>query len=257
MTVWPAPRATLPLEPTTVHLWRAELDHDDEVAQLRTLLTAEERSRAAAHRTEKLRRRAVVSRGFLRCVLARYLAIEPEAVQLRYTAYGKPYLASEPWRPTLRFNLSHSGGIALVAVTGEREVGIDVESLGRNLDYERIIVRFFSPREQWMLRTLPPTPRRHAFFTCWVRKEAYAKATGLGLSLPFAQFTVSVRPGEPAALLAVEEGVNDSSRWKLHDVPVGDGYVAALAAEGQGWTFRQFMWPSRGAHRQPARSLRG
>lgn len=250
MTVWPAPRAILPLEPATVHLWRAELDRDDdEVAQLRTLLTAEERLRAAAHRTERLRRHAVVSRGVLRCVLARYLAVEPEAVQLRYAAYGKPYLAGEPWLPTLRFNLSHSGEIALVAVTGEREIGIDVESLGRNLDYERIIARFLSPREQWMLRTLPPTLRRHAFFTCWVRKEAYAKATGLGLSLPFAQFTVSVRPGEPTALLTAEEGLDDLSRWRLHDVPVGDGYVAALATEGQECTFRQFMWPSRGTHR--------
>ncbi|MGH2708092.1 MAG: 4'-phosphopantetheinyl transferase family protein, partial [Actinomycetota bacterium] len=188
------------------------------------------------------------SRGVLRCVLARYLAIEPQAVRMRSAAHGKPFLACGPRQLALRFNLSHSGGVALVAVARGREVGIDIESLGRVLDYERIITRFLSPDEQRMLAALPPTLRRQAFFTCWVRKEAYAKARGLGLSLPFEQFSVSVNPREPAALLSVERRLGDPSRWTLNDIPIGDRYVAAVAVEGAvegaGCVFRRFTWPS-------------
>lgn len=238
-----APTA-LRLAPDAVHLWRAELDRaDHDVAALHALLTAEERGRVTEHRTEELRRRAAVSRGLLRCVLARYLAIAPEAVQLRSAAYGKPFLASGPHPSALRFNLSHSGAVALLAIAWGREIGVDVESLGRALDYERIIARFLSRDEQRMLRALPPALRRRAFFTCWVRKEAYAKARGMGLSLPFERFTVSVNPGEPAALLAVEEELDDSSRWTLRDVPAHGGYVAALAVEGPGCALRCFRWP--------------
>jgi len=81
------------------------------------------------------------------------------------------------------FNLSHSGGIAMLAFTRRREIGIDVEQVRRDFDVEAIANRFFSAAEHAQLAELPAANRFEAFFRCWTRKEAYIKATGEGLSL--------------------------------------------------------------------------
>src|SRR5438874_1805737 len=110
---------------------------------------------------------------------------------------GKPRLAL----PGPRFNVSHSGPVALYAFSWNGEVGVDVELDRPELARERIAERFFSPAEVATLRGLPAELQPHAFLTCWTRKEAYIKARGEGLSLPLDRFDVSLHPDEPAALL--------------------------------------------------------
>ncbi|MBV8819164.1 MAG: 4'-phosphopantetheinyl transferase superfamily protein, partial [Acidobacteriaceae bacterium] len=94
-------------------------------------------------------------------------------------------------------------------------------------------------REQ--LSALPASAQRAAFFRCWTRKEAYIKARGEGLSLPLDQFTVSLVPGAPAALLDAS-APQEMARWRLHDVTWSAAYAAALAVEGFDWTLRCWQW---------------
>ena len=80
-----------------------------------------------------------------------------------------------------------------------------------------------------MLRDLPICMQKEAFFKCWTRKEAYVKAVGNGLSIPLDSFRVTLRPGEPARLLHLDQDVSLAQAWTLHNLEVTSGYAAALA----------------------------
>src|ERR1051326_1991505 len=148
-------------------------------------------------------------------------------IQFGYGANGKPYFADETHR-WLRFNLSHSHGVALYAISAEREIGIDVEYVRRVPDVD--VENIFSASEIAALKALPESVRPRAFFACWTRKEAYIKARGGGLSIPLKSFSVSLSPGEPAALLDASPPA--FSRWSLREIAVDPRYAAAVAVEG-------------------------
>ena len=226
-----------PLTTDEVHVWRIALDIGNPLlSRLREILADEERQRADRFYFEKDRRHFTAARGALRVLLAGYLARRPEEVRFAYSNYGKPRLADEDDEGNLRFNLTHSHGLALLAVTRDREIGVDVEHLrDMERDGEPLAERFFSPREAAVLRSLPARRRREAFFHCWTRKEAYIKAQGKGLSLPLDQFEVSLHPDEPAALLATQHDPQEAQRWSLRSLFPGEGYVAAVAVEGHLW----------------------
>jgi len=244
--LWLHPPESLALADDDVHVWRASLNLAAEHMQdLQRTLTADERERAERFHFQKDRERFIVTRGLLRAILSRYLDVEPGQLRFGYSPYGKPALLRESGGEMLRFNLSHSHGLALYAVTRGRAVGIDLEYVRADLANERIAEQFFSPREVAALRALPAGVRAEAFFNCWTRKEAYVKARGEGLSLPLNQFDVSLAPGEPAALVSTRGDPLEAFRWSLQALFPGPGYVAALAVEGHSWRLRCWQWPTR------------
>jgi 4'-phosphopantetheinyl transferase len=226
---WSAPPATLSLDLGEIHVWRSDLDaqEDDDVARLAGTLAPDERARAASFVFAPDRRRFTVARAALRDVLARYLDVAPEAVTLGRTGEGRPTLTGA-YAGALGFSVSRSAGLALCAVAPGPEIGIDVERIMRGVAEDVVDDRVLSPAEAVVLRALPPGTRERAFFAVWTRKEAYAKARGLGLALPFDRFTVSTDLAAPA-LLAVAD--DDPERWTLRDLDVGAEYAAALAME--------------------------
>ncbi len=242
---WFSPPQRLSLDSGAVHVWRACLDQSSwPVERFRDTLDADERSRADRFHFSRDRERFIVARGVLRALLGRYLNRAPESLTFSYSAYGKPALASEPGADAIRFNLSHSHGMALYAVTRGREVGVDLEFIRCDLEAEQIAERFFSHSEIVALRALPPGVRKYAFFLCWTRKEAYIKARGEGLSMPLDQFEVSLIPGEPAALLSTKPDSDEALRWSLRDLNPACGYAAALATKGRDWTLSCWQWPA-------------
>jgi 4'-phosphopantetheinyl transferase len=210
-----------------VHVWRGSLERPAPiVAQLRELLSADERRRAARFRFDRDRSRYIVGRGQLRVLLGRYLGLGPGEVRFGYGRFEKPHLA----HPGPAFNLSHSGSIVMYALRDEGEIGIDVELDDADFAKERIAERFFSPAEVRALRSLPEHQQAHAFLTCWTRKEAFIKARGDGLSLALDSFDVSLTPGAPAELLRTAWSIDEPRRWRLEDLsdPIA-GYIAAVA----------------------------
>jgi len=219
-----------------VHVWCAALDvPESQVRSLWDTLTADERQRAERYIFEKDRTHFVVARGLLRVLLGRYLRQDPPHLRFTYGPHGKPALATDTGRATLCFNVSHSHGLALYAVTRSREVGVDVERIRPEVAQEKIAERFFSPREVTVLRALPTPLQATAFFACWTRKEAYIKAKGEGLALPLDQFDVSLAPGEPAALLRTAWDPQEAACWTLQDLAPASGYRAAVAVAGHAW----------------------
>lgn len=228
--------APLVLPADEVQVWRIDLDaiRGDET-RWQSVLSSDESARAARYHFAADRQRFAASRAWLRMILANYLATDAKRLDFSYSSKEKPSLAPEFAGSGVTFNVSHSGGIALLAFTRQREIGVDVEQVRHNSDLEAIARRFFSERERRELLALPEHERAAAFFRCWTRKEAYIKATGDGLSLPLSQFDVSLAPGEKNALLATRPNESEAGRWLLREVPAGTGYVAALCVRGRDW----------------------
>jgi 4'-phosphopantetheinyl transferase len=227
---WRAPPAQLALGPIDVHVWRVPLIQPAaSVAALARTLADDERGRAARFRFDRDRDAFIIARGTLRNLAGRYLDRPAGALGFGYLDKGKPYL-TEPPGEALRFNVSHSGELALIAFSRGRELGVDIE-LRRPLDDLLALARIsFSPREYAALCALPPGDHTAAFFACWSRKEAFIKATGEGVS-QLADFEVSLRPDEPARLVRVEGAPWAGRPWSLQDLPAIAGYAAALVVE--------------------------
>lgn len=227
-----------------VHVWCERLEQPpSRVRALSNVLSQDEQERAGRFYFQRDREHFTVARAMLRIILGRYLNMEPGQLGFRYSSYGKPSLEQEKNLEDLRFNLSHSGELALIAVTRGREIGVDIELIRHDVMEDKIAERFFSQLEVAMLRALPADLQAEAFFNCWTRKEAYIKARGEGLSLPLDKFDVSLAPGEPAALLGIRIGSEEMSRWNMLELAVGEGYAAALVVEGRDRQLKCWQWP--------------
>jgi len=189
-----------------------------------SLLTEEERVRAARFRVERMREQFIVARGQLRRLLAHYLGLKPGEIPLLYEENGKPYLPAEF---ELHFNLSHADGLALFVVCRSL-VGIDVERARAIRDAENLVSRFFSKREGVEFQALHPDERPSAFLRAWTRKEAVLKATGRGvLSLDTCEVTFAEH--EPAQVRCLDGDHSAGSDWELVTWEPALGYLAALA----------------------------
>jgi 4'-phosphopantetheinyl transferase len=193
------------------------------------------RSRRFVHRVD--RSRFVIAHAALRLVLARSIGVDPAAIRYDHGVHGKPRLARDLRR--LEFNLSHSQELALLAVTRDRPVGVDVECMrvmsGGVLELSETP---FSDTEREALRALPPAERRTGFFRCWTRKEALIKATGEGLNRDLDSFDVDVGPRCESALLQIDGRIGEDAGWLVRDLPAPPGYAAAGAVEGGGYSHR-------------------
>jgi 4'-phosphopantetheinyl transferase len=238
MSQWQAPPAHLQLAPGDVHLWRLRL------AQLvgdRALLAPDEQLRADRFHYDGDRQYFIAARSGLRRILGDYLGVNPAAIEFGYGSHGKPYLANRKLADrmladdTIEFNLSHSGDLALVGVTIDRSVGVDVELIKPMADLEKLTARFLTPGEHQRIVQLDQADRLLAFFRTWTCKEAYLKATGEGLG-QLKSIEVVVQPQHPAQLLRLPN-------WDLLELEPEVGYVGAIvcdrpkviAASGRDW----------------------
>ena len=209
-------------------MWHAALDREEDfLRRVEATLSLEERARADRFHFANDRNRFVAARGLLRELLGRYLQQAPAALEFSYGRHGKPALSGKEASSGLCFNLSHSAGLAVYAIAKERNLGIDVEHVRPDSAGDDIAQRYFSAREVSDLRTLPPEERVAGFFHCWTRKEAYLKATGMGLQIPLDSFSVSVLPANPAQFLGGVE-----ARWHMDAYHPAEGFVAAVVYDG-------------------------
>lgn len=190
-------------------------------------LSDEERVRCEAPVTLRDRKLLTASAVLKRAVLARYLGIAAKDIHFELGIYGKPRVVGVQNPYDYRFNLSHSGSVALLAVTRGREVGVDVERV-RNVQWSLVADQMFSPAEQATVRDASPAERTEIFFRHWTAREAYLKAIGCGLASPrqtttlgFQEDRIWVRQCDSQGLVA----------WRGLLFSAGDGHQAALVVE--------------------------
>jgi 4'-phosphopantetheinyl transferase len=242
------------VNPSKIDVWRVALDGaqcGSETATLlytveqlvawRAMLSVEEQTRSDAFHAEGHRRDYIVAHAALRNVLGKLLSADPASVLFAegsFTQSGAPGPAEGRVKPTLqardlRFNLSHTQGMALIAVGEGREVGVDVERIRPMDDLEEVARSVMSAEESEQWTRIPESDRSRAFYRLWTRKESYLKAIGLGLyrNLQDVTVPVSVNAMDVNLIHLAQDHAGEGS-WQIRDLEVGPEYSASLTANG-------------------------
>lgn len=227
------PAVVPPILPDAIHIWTFGLDVADWRDRLDAgWLSADELRRAGRSAFEQHRRRFVVCRTTLRAILGRYLERPPGELAFCQGPHGKPYVDPARSNHWIRFNVSHSDELALVAVSRQREVGVDLERV-RPLDgIDDLVARYFAPAERLAFDRVPPPARLSMFYRYWTLKEAHLKALGVGLSRDLAEVDVSRAESQPMCLPDLA-GTGSARFWQGTTLDPAAGYHEALVIEGR------------------------
>ena len=212
-------------------------------------LAPEERARAERLRRPEAQRQFVLVRLALRRLLAGVTSTPAESLRFATGPHGKPHLHIDSGNPPVAFNVSHTRGLALIALHPTAHLGIDVESERPGMDASGLAHRYFTPTEALAVHALPRGPAQsERFLRVWARKEAFMKAVGHGVAMGLDRFEVDagatgdglrwwLPPADaPAGLPA------DPALWTLRDLPTPHGYFAAYAGSSPGLTPRLWRW---------------
>ena len=182
-TPWQTCPDCLPqLQPGQIHLWRFSLDIIPPLYQSqRAFLSDDELARADRFLDPQKQQQFTLARSYLRQILAQYLDLPPELIKFIYNDAGKPSLG-EKNRNNLTFNLSHSGAMAVLAVAIDVDLGVDIEEIDFDLNFQSLAIRYFTPAEIIKLKEVSIARQRRQFYRIWTSKEAVLKMIGSGFS---------------------------------------------------------------------------
>ncbi len=212
----------------TVDVWSIALNASAEKRlQAGTLLSEEEHKRVYRLRMPEHQHRSIIALAQRRVILSQYLNQAPESITYAIGPYGKPYIEGYP----LHFNLSHSHDIALLAISQQAELGIDIEYWRSVIHIDGLVKKIFTPEEQAQFYALPDDQRTASFYQVWTSKEAFVKAIGKGLYYPLSQINVAVDPNMPSRLLMAGVGKEaiDTEKFTVNKLTVPPNYTANCA----------------------------
>jgi 4'-phosphopantetheinyl transferase len=230
---WIRVENTPPLRADEVHLWRARLDFPgDAEGFIQECLSDEERNRAERFIFPVHRQRFILAHALTRMILAGYLGTKPSALQFGVTEQGKPFLSPKT-ALDVRFNLSHSGDLFTLAVTAQREIGVDIEIQKGELPWREIASGFYAPVELAWLDGLEKEPAAQSagFYRIWTFKEAYLKAVGKGLPGGLDQAIVDTSYGGTGGFSELPGGENEKHRWEVIGIEPASGAFGAVVFE--------------------------
>ena len=200
----------------TIHIWGVHLpDMLDRLGVLHGLLSVREQEKAARFYRDADRQSSIAARGALRVLLSGYTGIPAAEIEFRYSENGKPHLLSRRSDVPVAFNVSHSGDWVLLAFGRNRQIGIDVEKIKREMDVQSIASRYFAPEEIALIENTADA--QAMFFQLWARKEAYVKACGSALFRELGSFAVPM------------EGERDG--WFFQGLEIDPEYAAAVVTD--------------------------
>ena len=214
-----------------IHLWYSPLDLPaSSLGRLETTLNEDERQRAEHFCSERERSRFVAARGLLRRILGDYVGVEPSELQFSYGRQGKPSLTERFGGNRIQFNLAHSSGYVIYAVTLSSKVGVDLERIAPVAGLEQLVSRFFSDREKKTFDALAGSEKQAAFFKIWTAKEACLKASGEGLA-HLDKIDVLLDQNKFQCSLKMNSKMWEDSHWSLEQLRPASNFMAAVVAE--------------------------
>jgi 4'-phosphopantetheinyl transferase len=239
----PNPAPLPSLDRGEIHIWSARLDLISRTVRSFLLtLSSNERARSERFRFERDRNRYVMARGILRKVVGDYLDVAPASLNFWYGSFGKPFLAPESLPYPIHFSVSHSCGLVLFGFSRDQEIGIDVERIRVNFEFEHMAKAFFPPGEFAELHSLAASGRPAGFFRLWTRLEAYSKGRGTGLSLLDVSGASSPPHADPVRQPA-RNYFEEISSWAVEHFTPETDYIAAVAARIGGSNLRYWKYP--------------
>lgn len=225
-----------------VHIWHINLDspHSRRRSWLR-ILDDGERSRVMSVHSLRRRSRFITAHVALRSILGGYLAKQPRDLRFEYGKFGRPHLVGTDVE--LEFNLSYAASRALVAVTRGRRIGVDIERIVESLPAQSLAKRFFSVPESQEVQRAGDSAATEVFTDCWVRKEAYLKATGLGLQGRLSTPDLSPSLGRNLTHLKLADRRSQQPNWSVFEIEVPPEFRAAAVVEGHDrLSIRSMCW---------------
>lgn len=217
-----------------VDVWRFQLARSaKELAELRELLSEPELARVKRTLVDERRDAFIVRRGTLRKILADYMDLPPKDLAIVRGRNGKPELVQRRGGRSLRFNVSDSGDVALIAFAWDREVGVDFERIRTIKKADAISQRWFSDESRLEIEKHEGELRNRVFLQHWARHEALLKARAATLWRPFLP-----KSPPPTAENRSRHYVLESDNFTTQDLYLSDGFLGAIAAVGDGWEIR-------------------
>ncbi len=224
-----------------VLVWHIEPDSITDQARCAEFLTWLSNTERAVHqrfRFDTHRHTYLISHALLRGALSRLIPKHPSEWEFGVNAFGKPHITNSGLSQAIQFNLSHTHGMAVVALTINRDVGIDVERLGSKETNIDIAERFFAPEEVAELMAQPQAQQSTRFLEYWTLKESYIKAIGMGLSCPLESFAFKPKAHQEApSLIRVDDPLLRKKRWTFWQEPVENQHLVALCVQADRETY--------------------
>jgi 4'-phosphopantetheinyl transferase len=219
------------IEKQEIHLWcvfEKGIQDEDQLNAYLALLSNDEMQRYHRFHFQKHRHQYLLSRALVREVLSRYQVLPAKDLQFICNKYGKPQLYGPGYYSSLHFNISHTDGLIVLAVSCRNEVGVDVEILSRKTKVVELAERYFSAQECKELKDLEKEHITDRFFDLWTLKESYIKACGMGLSIPLKDFSFSFAQNE-IQLYTSPRRNDDPTNWKFWQIEADEEHKLALA----------------------------
>jgi 4'-phosphopantetheinyl transferase len=218
-----------------IDLWLAFVDEeidDGLLLQYKKLLAPDELLRHSRFYFERDRHLYLVTRALVRTALSRYSTLKPQEWTFELNGSGRPEITNANGDARdIAFNISHTAGAVLLAVTSSVQIGVDIESLAARQPSLNIADAFFAPEEVVALHAQPHAQQNQRFFEYWTLKESYIKARSKGLAIPLDQFSFDF-PTDKTIRLAFKAQLRDEpSRWRFWQFRFGAHYLAAICAE--------------------------
>ena len=223
-------------EQNTVDIWQVDTQHvyDNVLALTDILDTTEfERYQSLHH---KFKQTYLISHAACREILASYSGILAKDIIYKKNEYGKPELDHEQ---ALKFNMSHSHDMAIIAVSKNTEIGVDLEYVNRKSQWNKIARRFFSQPEINYLFSQPESSQKTLFYQIWTNKEAFIKALGTGLATPLSTFDASSE-----GIVKTLSSFDTTTTWYTKNLDIAPGYLAAVSQNTQIEKIRYYKYPN-------------
>ena len=229
--IWQKTPETLSLSTHHIDVWLCHLKQiSGDINDFYSILSEDEHACADKLKVEAKRQQYVITRGVLRQRLGLLTKIDPEDFVFEYLEHGKPVLINDVRFAGITFNVSHSYDLALIAISINHHIGVDIEKINIDSDHQQLVKRFFSKAEQHEFNTLSETVRVKAFCACWTRKEAFIKATGDGVTYGLDAFDVTVDPENQTPEINLHKPSEES--WSALNLLINDDYMACLVSNG-------------------------
>ena len=196
-------------------------------------LSSDEKQRAEKLKVELKKKQFILTRAFLRKILSNCVDKPIEEFIFEYGKQGKPYIKDKINNKAIEFNISHSELHILIAITLENNIGVDIEKVNKNIDFEGLSKRFFSKKESEYLNSLESDKKLDAFYNIWTRKEAFIKATGKGIAYGLDKFSVSTNKGLQSKVETEHKKITNED-WYCFELMDVENYKTALSTNNTG-----------------------
>ena len=209
-----------------VYYTSSVLSFASRLSDYQAVLDKDELATAARFKFPALRQRYIISHGILRQFLAEFVNEPAANIRIKRTEFGKPFL---PDYSELSFNISHSGDILAIAISSLCQLGVDVECDKSRNTWDGLVKKCFAPEEAAYWYNLDNAERSRAFYQFWVKKEAFVKAVGKGITLGLNKCVIN--PDKPGSFLRVPESGGLASRWQIYSLELAENQFGAVVCD--------------------------